>query len=46
MRIGCTDAFSNLPPELYNDYTEQPRGREILLGRLIERDKFYLKLKE
>lgn len=37
------DAFSNIPPELYNPYEEQPEDRQILLARLIERDNFYLK---
>lgn len=37
------DAFSNIPPELYQPYTEKPRDRQVILGRLIEKDPFYLK---
>lgn len=37
------DAFSNMPPDLYQPYVEKPTDREITLGRLIERDNFYQK---
>lgn len=32
-----SDSFKGLPPELYNDYVEQPKDREIIKHRINER---------
>ena len=40
------DSFSDLPPELYNDYVPTKRDYKIIKERLISKDPIYLNILE